>query len=326
METNNFAEQVAADAAAQKHNEEIQKTRIGGLGGSDAALIYRVGLNGLAGLTATDNKRLAIMLGLMQQEQWSGNAYTNAGHQFEQYVDANFMQLADGVVNFEKAEEKQNHFEREKYLETKIAKNFKTFAHADFWVNDNVVECKFVQKETDAVRKEYNPQLQWYYVQGANKVILMHGTGEVEPFEVKDVNIVVVERDYTTIDILYAGVKILDDAIASGWRPIIPDKINVLDAPVQVQYAFQKLESIKEQEAKLKAEKDEAAKEIKDFIEAFGYVGIMNCKEDGANVVYTRASVTKTFDSAKFLKEHPEFMNDENYWKTTKKSSSISMR
>ena len=53
METkqNDFAAHVAADEAAQAHAQEIQQTRIGGLGGSDAALVLRIAERGLAGLT-----------------------------------------------------------------------------------------------------------------------------------------------------------------------------------------------------------------------------------------------------------------------------------
>ena len=57
-EQNDFAAQVAATEKAQAHAEEIKQTRIGGLGGSDAAMVLRIGQRGLSALTATDTKRL----------------------------------------------------------------------------------------------------------------------------------------------------------------------------------------------------------------------------------------------------------------------------
>ena len=87
METTSFEQQIAANEQAQKHAQEIQKTRVGGLGGSDAAIVYKIGLNGLAGLTATDMRRLAVMTGKAEQVDFGGNAYTHAGHMFEDYAE-----------------------------------------------------------------------------------------------------------------------------------------------------------------------------------------------------------------------------------------------
>ena len=100
METKtDFAAKVAASEKAQAHAQEIQQTRVGGLGGSDAAILYKVGLNGLSALTATDHKRLAIMVGKAMQDNWNGNAYTNAGHAFEEWSEGH---ITAGEDNFER--------------------------------------------------------------------------------------------------------------------------------------------------------------------------------------------------------------------------------
>ena len=72
METkqNDFAAQVAADATAKAHAQEIANTRKGGLGGSDAAMVLRIAERGLAGLTATDTRRLCVMIGTAEQPQF----------------------------------------------------------------------------------------------------------------------------------------------------------------------------------------------------------------------------------------------------------------
>ena len=78
-----FAAQVAKDAVAQAHAQEIANTRKGGLGGSDAAMVLRIAERGLAGLTATDMRRLCVMIGTAEQPQFE-TPYTNAGHALEE--------------------------------------------------------------------------------------------------------------------------------------------------------------------------------------------------------------------------------------------------
>ena len=51
-------------SAKKAHEEEIKTSRVGGLGGSDAAMVLKIGRNGLQALSNTDVKRLRVMLGL----------------------------------------------------------------------------------------------------------------------------------------------------------------------------------------------------------------------------------------------------------------------
>ena len=43
--------------AITAHEQEIATSRVGGLGGSDAALVYKIGRSGIEGLSNTDKKR-----------------------------------------------------------------------------------------------------------------------------------------------------------------------------------------------------------------------------------------------------------------------------
>lgn len=311
MKPNDFEQQVIADERAQKHAQEIKESRIGGLGGSDAAILMKIGKDGLGALTMTDNKRLAIMLGMAEQSDWS-NAYTNAGHAFEDYA--------------EKVLPLGGRYGREVRLEKQLARNFKTFAHADFvFDGDNVVECKFVQDTTATVLNRYYAQLQWYYVMGAKSVHLYHGSGTAEPFEVMSTETVPVERDETAIKILLAGVKALDEALESGWKPENVEKVAIEQTPAIVQRAFEALASVKAQETELKAKKDEATAVLKEYVEDWGISSIFTTGEIKHQVIYTRASVAMTFDAAKFLKEHPEFDRPE-YYKRTKRAASITFK
>lgn len=313
METkvNDFASACAASEKAQAHNKEIQQTRVGGLGGSDAAILRRIGQSGLAGLTATDTKRLCIMVGKCAPEAFGGNAYTNAGHAFEEYCE---QKLPWGFAG---------EYEREKVMTAALAHNFKTFAHADFVIGDgHVIECKFVQDTTANTAAKYAAQLQWYYILGAKSVHLCRGTGTAEPFNVDECEISVIERDEQIIAEILAGVQTLDKALTDGWLPMTPDKVTIAETPAVVQRAFETLQRIKEQEQALAAEKEVATLEIREYIETFGLSGIVG---EEHQVVYSRASVSTTFDSKKFLQDHPEF-NLPEYQKQTKRAACVSFK
>ena len=312
-----FAAQVAKDATAQAHAQEIANTRKGGLGGSDAALVLRIAERGLAGLTATDMRRLCVMIGTAEQPQFE-TPYTNAGHAFEDYAEQ-VLPLGETCV-------------REKYITKPLADQFKTFAHADFVADmkdengyqyAGVIECKYVQKPTAKVIETYFAQLQWYYMLGAEKVFLYHGTGAVDPFCVEECVLVPVERDDRTVEMLLQGIKILNDALREGWTPQVPDKMNVADAAELVQKAFAEMEAVKEEEAALKERKDKAAATLKEWCEAFSLTGLYNEKHQ---LIYTRATVGKTFDSAKYLAEHPEYKDAPEYWKETSRAASVTFK
>lgn len=315
-EKNDFAAQVAATEQAQAHAEEIKQTRIGGLGGSDAAMVLRIGKRGLSALTVTDTKRLCVMVGKAEPDNFGGNEYTKAGHDFEAFAE-------------DKLPFGQHGYERERFITQPLAKSFKTFAHADFAFGEkrtDIVECKYVQKPTDKVREEYYAQLQWYYMLGASTVELYHGHGAV-PFDPDQIEAcaTVIERDEDTIAALLAGIRTLDDALTNGWEPIMPDKVEVTDTPAVVQRAFAKLEELKAQEAELKSAKDEATATIREYIENFGITGIVS-GESKRQVIYTRASVSLNFDVAKFIKDHPEFKDVPDYWKTSNRAASITFK
>lgn len=315
MEQNNFEQQVAAMQNAQEHAQEIKQTRVGGLGGSDAAILMKIGEHGLAALTMTDNKRLAIMLGLSEQNDWGGNAYTNAGHMFEDYAERVLPLNAN--------------YKREEFIERKLALSFKTFAHADFTERNDenglerltVVECKFVQSTTANTISKYYAQLQWYYLLGADAVVLYHGTGTVDPFEVHECEAVQVERDETAIKMLLNGIEILDKAIRDGWKPENVEKIDIEETPKPIQEAFNRWQEIKAKKAALEIAEKETSAAVKEYLEDFGFTGIMAKGDVKHQVIYTRGSTKFAFDSAKFLQEHPEFDLPEYYKKTTTKSS-----
>lgn len=317
METKNFEQQVAEMQNAQEHAQEIRQTRVGGLGGSDAAILMKIGERGLSALTMTDNKRIAIMLGMAEQNDWGGNVYTNAGHMFEDYAERVLPLNAN--------------YKREEFIERKLARNFKTFAHADFTERNiekdlglemlTVVECKFVQGSTANTISKYYAQLQWYYLLGADAVVLYHGTGTANPFEVFECEMVQVERDEVAIRTLLNGIMILDGAIQDGWKPENVEKMQIDDTPEKVQDAFVRWQAIQAEKKELEAKENEVKAIIKEYLEDFGFTGIVAQGDVKHQVIYKRGGTNLSFDSAKFIADHPEFDRPEYYKKTTTKSS-----
>ena len=214
-------------------------------------------------------------------------------------------------------------------MKQNLALNIKTFAHADFaYINGkdtHVVECKFVQQTTARVVAKYYAQLQWYYMLGAKSVRIYHGTGNAEPFEVIDTHLENVERDEEIINLLLKGIKSLDDALSSGWRPEPVEKEVLSNTPEVVQKAFAEMEEIKNLEAELKARKDAAAGTLKQYLEDWGFTGIL-AEGTKHQVIYTKGSVSKTFDAAAFIKDHPEWHEHPEYWKTTNRASNVSFK
>lgn len=308
-----FEKCVEQQNAMAAHEAEIQNTRVGGLGGSDAAMVLKIGRYGLGALSATDMHRLAVMLGLAEQENWS-NAYTNAGHAFEDFAE-------------DKLPFGQYGYERERFITQPLAKSFKTFAHADFAFGEkrnDIVECKYVQKPTDKVRAEYYAQLQWYYMLGASTVTLYHGQGAV-PFEPDQVEacVTVIERDEDTIAALLAGIHTLDDALANGWEPIMPDKIAVDETPTSVQKAFAVLEIVKRQREALDKQEADAKEILQKYMTDLAYTSVYDTA--GNMCTISKPSQSRTFDAKRFLAKHAEFDVDE-WYKVTNRAGSLSFK
>lgn len=206
----------------QAHQEDINASRIGHLGGSDATMVYKVGRKGINSICATDKKRLAVCLGLTEPTTWGGNKWTDAGHDFED--------------NFGKELETRGvQFEREKLFHGEQFNHFATCAHADFVVRNTVYECKCVKSKTyEAVLTRYFAQLQWYYMLGADKVFLVHATAPTEKYTTT-----FVPRNETVINIIRDGLKLLDTYCATLNKEnaaIITE--NVLTLPMEVEYAL----------------------------------------------------------------------------------------
>lgn len=298
-----------------RDNEELRRSHANGFGGSDAKMFAKIGHVGISALSTTEKKRILVALGKMQPETFGGNVYTEAGHLFEEWCEQ--QGLTAGC-------------EREKYIERKgMAVNFKTFAHADFYdeafdtdkvKQHSVYECKYSQDPTDKVHDDYYEQLQWYYLMGATRVVLIHGWGNVLPFEPSDYCAVEIERDDVFLAWLADGIRILDEAVTQGlFDDINATTVDVVemdgDAAVACKRLGLALEKINE--AQRLAEGYKAT--LLEWMEAHG---VLNIKGDGFTVSYVSPTTRKTFDTKKAQADFPALKNDQ-YYKTSAVKSSV---
>lgn len=300
-----------------KHQMEIQSTRVGGFGGSDAALFLRIAKKGgVEGLSNTDLYRIAVAMGIKPYAPVPVTEAMNNGHIFE---DSYARMLKDSG----------KHFEREvKLIAECQPANFHIFAHADFVFAENVYkskskekivlvhECKFIadeEKSADDVAETYKAQLQWYYMLGVEYVNLIRGYGNPEYPSTQDIAI---DKDEEIIDNLKLGIRLLDDAISDGWVPEIEEEF--------VGGLSEKMQNIIADYERLKFEKsaiDEKLEELQKQIVEYMTIGNV-AKINGTlgTISRTPDSVVESFDSAKFKKENAELYN-KYIKKSTRKGS-----
>lgn len=283
------------------HQQEIESTRVGGFGGSDAAMFLRIAKKGsVEGLSNTDLYRIAVAMGIKPYVPVSPTEAMNNGHIFE-----------DSYARYLDAQGKP--YQREvKLIAECQPENFRIFAHADFTfdgkvykTNDTFIfvhECKFIvdeEKSAEDVAKTYEAQLQWYYMLGAEYVDLIRGYGDpnhpkMEIFEV--------DKDEEIIDALKLGIRLLDDAIESGWVPEIEEEY--------ASAMSEKMQNIIADYERLKFEKsaiDEKLEELQKQIVEYMTIGNV-AKINGTlgTISRTADSVVESFDSKKFEKENPD--------------------
>ena len=291
-----------------QHQNEIERTRVGGFGGSDARMFYKVGLKGLSALSNTDKKRIAVAKGLQPYKAIKKTAAMQKGHDFEDWLGAHM------TLN-----PKKNNY-REAFLTKKLAKNFKTFAHADFYFKaiSSVWELKCVSElDADKVVETYMHQLQWYFMLGIRQVTLII-TDSSKEFHIDNLSSKSISRDENYIKILENGIKLIDDAWDSFGSEedgdmeeadLMPwDKTTV----VALTDYFREIKRLEAQAEELKAQ-------ILEFMEA---QEINSIKSDYYTISYIGESEAATFDKKKLFAEHPE-INESDYLKISKKKSFI---
>ena len=303
----------------QQHQQEIENTRIGGFGGSDAALFLRIAKRGgVEGLSNTDLYRIAVAMGIKPYAPVPPTEAMNNGHIFE---DSYARMLKDSGKPFER---------EVKLMPHKLQmKNFAIFAHADFvfythegrYYNsadyfDAVHECKFIADEgrcIEEVAETYKAQLQWYYMLGVEYVDLIRGYGDPQHPKME---IFEVDEDENIIDNLKFGIRLLDEAIESGWIPEIEEEFASAMSE-KMQNIIADYERLKFEKSAIDEKLEELQKQIVEYM-TIGNVAKINATL--GTISRTADSVVESFDSAKFKKENAELYN-KYLKKSTRKGS-----
>ena len=300
----------------ENHQQEIENTRVGGFGGSDAAMFLRIAKKGgVEGLSNTDLYRIAVAMGIKPYVPVSPTEAMQNGHIFE---DSYSRMLKDSGKSFER---------EVKLTAKKQPNNFKIFAHADFVFQEKIYkkpnkivlvhECKFIQDEektADDVAETYKAQLQWYYLLGAEYVNLIRGYGDPDHPHTQNLAI---NEDEEIINQLKEGIRLLDESISDGWMPEIEVEF-ACTMLGKMQNIIHDYETLKFQKSAIDEKLEELQKQI------IEYMSIGNVfKISGTLGIITRTadSVVDSFDSTKFKKENAELYN--KYMKKSTRKGSI---
>lgn len=294
-----------------QHQQEIETTRVGGFGGSDAALFLRIAKKGgVEGLSNTDLYRIAVAMGIKPYAPVSPTEAMNNGHIFE---DSYARILKDSSYHC---------YQREVKLVAECQpRHFAIFAHADFLLNGEkfviVHECKFIvdeEKSADDVAEIYKAQLQWYYMLGVEYVDLVRGYGDpINPY----IQCIAIDKDEEIIDQLKLGIRLLDEAIESGWVPEIEEEYAAAMSE-KMQNIIHDYEKLKFQKSAIEKKLEELQKQIVEYM-TIGNVAKINATL--GTISRTADSVVESFDSEKFEKENPELYR--NYIKKSKRKGSL---
>ena len=284
------------------HQQEIETSRVGGFGGSDAAMFLRIAKRGgVEGLSNTDLYRIAVAMGIKPYAPVPVTEAMQAGHTFENSYE---RMLKDSGKTYKR--------EVKLIAECQPA-NFNIFAHADFvfYVKKYkdpkklftfVHECKFIADEEKSaydVAETYKAQLQWYYLMGAEYVNLIRGYGDPEHPHTQNLGI---DEDETIVEQLLQGIRLLDEAISDGWVPEIEEEFvdGICD---KMQGIISEYEKLIDKKTTLDKKIDELKAQIAEYM-TLGNVAKINTPLG----VFRRTSdtIVKSFDAKRFEKENAE--------------------
>lgn len=290
------------------HSEEIKATRVGGFGGSDAAMVLAMAERIASGepLTTAQKHRMLQLKGMEARPDFD-SPEIQAGRDFEDEVAKQLEPMG---------------WDRETYMQPHpnsspaVRQHFKVFAHADFWnpVTNTVTECKWSRKFShEGLEKQYQAQLQWYYMIGADAVCLTSDTADGR--KTTDV-----ARDAKMVDALAEALWTID--MAFDTLDLTINEKSCDELPPEIAALLKDIESmtilIAQDEEMLKAKKAE----LLAYMEGNNLNKVTTAT---ASMTYTAPSSSIGFDAKKFEKDHPDLFAAYRT-KITKKSGYLTVK
>jgi hypothetical protein len=291
------------------HQNEIESTRVGGFGGSDAKMFYKIGLKGLSSLSNSDKVRIRVAKGITPYNPIPQTAAMRKGHDFEDWFADEFKHHTDKM-------------DRERKISARLAVNFDTFAHADFSKKNGkaVIELKCVS-DPDRAMENNIEQLQWYHMLGVESVHLVACDSAEESFEDGLRDPIEVWRNEAMIQTMMHGIKLLDD----NWLTLdlrVGDEWSDEDLfPAEqreVMEMAQYLREIKSMEAIIEERKAK-------MCEFMAKNNIKSIQSDIYSITMVPAGTTSRFDKSKLLRDHPE-INEADYTTTSERKAYVTVK
>lgn len=272
----------------QQQKDEIIKSRVGGFGGSDTKMFYKVGVKGIESLSNTDKKRIAVAMGQIPYEETFTSQAMEAGNEFEAWLAENVYKESYSWKNNKRLDAPSE------------TRNFTLFAHADFCNSyDEVVEAKYTSSTLEQTEIDYMAQLQWYYFLGVRRVVLTKGTQGV-PFNEYEDRDIKKNKSYQTA--FKKGIQLID-TFCDTFVYEVPEVWTTGDLLPHEQKGVQLLTSYVNEIARLET----SAKELKDKLyQLMLDNGVKSLKNDNLTLSIIAPTKKNIFDKARLLKDHPE--------------------
>lgn len=315
----------------ENYKENIAQTRKGCLGSSDGSMLAQISSLGYVPKSA--HKRLAVVKGLIEQEEIPSSPAMRFGDFIEMY-------LYNSLKTKDERYESNPLWVSQKYSQ----ENCKLISHPDIVLQDNekqtlhVYEVKATKQTFEQTRQHYAPQLCVHTLLAKEKaselgrgwkvkVYLVHYdtngldlSNDVEfddaRLTIKQVRVSNVSYDIKKAMEIVNAFLATFDAYYEG--DVVDAELLPIEIKTQMQHIAMKLDEIKEREA--------SVSEFKERLYAFMVAhDVKSIKNDYFAINAVEASESKTFDYKKYLddmgKEHPiktkRLMR--KYTKTTKR-------
>ena len=298
-----------------EHKEEIINTRVGCLGGSDAKLLAQV--DALGAIPQSAYKRLAIVKGLIPNEETPSNSLMRAGDYVEYRIYNDIMLKRD-----------ERFQSNPRWESKKLSRKFcKLIAHPDFVLEDeenrtiHVYECKATKFPISETKNSYKAQMfvqftlareiaqsrgsgwkvKMYLAHYDMNDVEVHNDGELE-FDENRVSFEEVRFTSKLFDISYA-MDVVDNFLSTFDFYSESDVVESNLLPEKVQNQFKQvalmLQEIKRKEKLV----DDFKTKLYEFLSS---KGIKSVQGDDFSFTVIPPTTQVNFDTKKFLEDYAQ--------------------
>lgn len=284
----------------KNHEQKILDSRKGCIGGSDLQLVLDIAKRAAEAkpLTITQKKRIRVLLGMDEPKSAPITPAIEAGREFENMTEK--QMIVDGVL-----------YEREKLIEGKIYETFQHIAHADFFCDGEVFECKWSGvHDLEELERKYYAQLQGYYLFDEVREVWLHTNS----------GCCHIERDENFITLLRDALATLNSLIVIGCDLSV-NEISNKELPADIAEAVNEIERIKAEINQLEWDLNIEKSKLEEWLRN---ENVTKLTTGLATYSVTAETTRESFDSKKFKAECPDIY--ERFTKTTTVKGGLTIR